>query len=84
MRSAEARPAKPSAIGGTWHTEGCPFHGSSAKPSTCEYLFLSLRYYICIHSLREHDEMLFYHEGGVDVGDVDSKAVRYARAGLLA
>jgi len=36
----------------------------------------SAEYYICIHSLREHDEMLFYHEGGVDVGDVDSKAMR--------
>ena len=27
-------------------------------------------------SCRETDEILFYHEGGVDVGDVDSKAVR--------
>jgi hypothetical protein len=36
----------------------------------------SAEYYICIHSLREYDEMLFYHEGGVDVGDVDAKAVR--------
>jgi len=36
----------------------------------------SAEYYICIHSLREKDEMLFYHEGGVDVGDVDAKAVR--------
>ena len=33
-------------------------------------------YYICIHSLREYDEILFYHEGGVDVGDVDAKAVK--------
>jgi ATP citrate (pro-S)-lyase len=31
-------------------------------------------FYICIHSLRYHDEILFYHEGGVDVGDVDTKA----------
>jgi len=34
-------------------------------------------YYICIQSYRNHDEVLFYHEGGVDVGDVDSKAERY-------
>ena len=25
-------------------------------------------------SHRYHDEILFYHEGGVDVGDVDAKA----------
>eukprot|EP00968_Pinguiococcus_pyrenoidosus_P011921 scaffold1004_cov269-Pinguiococcus_pyrenoidosus.AAC.13 len=33
-------------------------------------------YYICIQSHREADEFLFHHEGGVDVGDVDAKAVR--------
>jgi len=33
-------------------------------------------YYVCIHSLREGDEILFYHEGGVDIGDVDAKASR--------
>jgi ATP citrate (pro-S)-lyase len=33
-------------------------------------------YYICIQSFRETDEILFYHEGGVDVGDVDAKGVR--------
>jgi len=33
-------------------------------------------YYICIVSKREGDEILFHHEGGVDVGDVDAKAVR--------
>jgi ATP citrate (pro-S)-lyase len=31
-------------------------------------------YYICIQSVREGDEILFTHEGGVDVGDVDEKA----------
>ena len=31
-------------------------------------------YYVCIQSVREGEEILFYHEGGVDVGDVDSKA----------
>ncbi|CAG8934450.1 unnamed protein product [Penicillium salamii] len=30
--------------------------------------------YICINSVREGDWILFYHEGGVDVGDVDAKA----------
>lgn len=33
-------------------------------------------YYICIQSNREGEEILFYHEGGVDVGDVDAKAAR--------
>ena len=29
-----------------------------------------------LQSFRDNDEILFYHEGGVDVGDVDSKGVR--------
>ncbi|NND65874.1 MAG: ATPase [Gammaproteobacteria bacterium] len=33
-------------------------------------------YYFAIHSQREHDEILFYHQGGVDVGDIDAKALR--------
>ncbi|CAE7898986.1 ACLY, partial [Symbiodinium sp. KB8] len=33
--------------------------------------------YVCIQSVREGEEILFYHEGGVDVGDVDAKATRY-------
>lgn len=35
-------------------------------------------YYVCIQSHRYYDEILFYHEGGVDIGDVDSKAERMA------
>jgi len=30
--------------------------------------------YVCIYSKRDKDVILFYHEGGVDIGDVDSKA----------
>lgn len=33
-------------------------------------------YYVAIHSERDGDEILFYKEGGVDVGDVDAKAKR--------
>lgn len=33
-------------------------------------------YYICIQSDREGEEILFYSQGGVDVGDVDAKASR--------
>jgi ATP citrate (pro-S)-lyase len=32
--------------------------------------------YICIQSHRSIDEIYFYHQGGVDVGDVDEKALR--------
>ncbi|SPQ95814.1 ATP citrate synthase [Plasmodiophora brassicae] len=33
-------------------------------------------YYLCITTERSCDVILFHHEGGVDVGDVDAKAVR--------
>ncbi|CCI11107.1 hypothetical protein ABG067_003067 [Albugo candida] len=33
-------------------------------------------HYLCIISKREGDEILFYHQGGVDVGHVDQKAAR--------
>jgi ATP citrate (pro-S)-lyase len=33
-------------------------------------------YYICIYSHREGETILFHHEGGVDVGDVDAKALK--------
>lgn len=36
----------------------------------------SEEFYVCVFSKREGDEILFHHEGGVDVGDVDAKAVR--------
>ncbi|XP_044762931.1 ATP-citrate synthase [Coccinella septempunctata] len=32
--------------------------------------------YVCIYSSRNCDTILFYHQGGVDIGDVDSKAVK--------
>ncbi|KAJ3531896.1 hypothetical protein NM688_g7504 [Phlebia brevispora] len=32
-------------------------------------------YYVCINSQREGDLILFTHEGGVDIGDVDAKAL---------
>ncbi len=33
-------------------------------------------YYVCIYATREGNTVLFHHEGGVDIGDVDSKAKR--------
>lgn len=32
--------------------------------------------YVCIYSHRHSDTILFYHRGGVDIGDVDAKALR--------
>uniref|UniRef100_A0A1W7RAR5 ATP-citrate synthase n=1 Tax=Hadrurus spadix TaxID=141984 RepID=A0A1W7RAR5_9SCOR len=32
--------------------------------------------YVCIYSHRHADTILFHHEGGVDIGDVDAKAFR--------
>ncbi len=31
-------------------------------------------YYVCIRSVRKGDEILFYHHGGINVGDVDTKS----------
>ncbi|CAI9728171.1 ATP-citrate synthase isoform X2 [Octopus vulgaris] len=33
-------------------------------------------YYVCIYSQRYENVILFHHEGGVDIGDVDAKAKR--------
>ncbi|GAA97290.1 uncharacterized protein L969DRAFT_84276 [Mixia osmundae IAM 14324] len=33
-------------------------------------------YYVCINSVREGDIILFTHEGGIEVGDVDAKALK--------
>jgi len=33
-------------------------------------------FYICLYSDREGENILFHHEGGVDIGDVDSKALK--------
>jgi ATP citrate (pro-S)-lyase len=32
-------------------------------------------FYVCIYSHREGETILFHHEGGIDIGDVDSKAL---------
>jgi len=34
--------------------------------------------YICIYSNRDGEIILFHHEGGIDIGDVDSKALKYS------
>ena len=49
--------------------DGCPL---------TEFALLSpaSEYYVCINSVREGDMILFTHEGGVDIGDVDAKAAK--------
>lgn len=42
---------------------------TSSRPPCSEY-------YVCVNSVREGDTILFTHEGGVDIGDVDAKATR--------
>lgn len=32
--------------------------------------------YICIYSHRKADTILFHHQGGIDIGDVDAKALK--------
>ncbi|XP_065840261.1 ATP-citrate synthase-like [Oscarella lobularis] len=34
-------------------------------------------YYVCIFSTRDGDRLLFHHEGGVDIGNVEEKALAY-------
>lgn len=34
------------------------------------------KYYVCINSAREGDYILFTHHGGVDIGDIDAKALK--------
>lgn len=33
-------------------------------------------FYLCIYATREGDHVLFHHQGGVEVGDVDATAQR--------
>lgn len=43
------------------------------------YIILQLQAeeaYVCIYSERTSDIILFYHQGGVDIGDVDAKALK--------
>lgn len=41
----------------------------SARPQEEEF-------YLCIYATREGDHVLFHHQGGVEVGDVDATAQR--------
>jgi len=32
--------------------------------------------YVCIYSHRKADTILFHHQGGIDIGDIDAKALK--------
>ena len=40
------------------------------------FIFQSEEAYVCIYSHRSADTILFTPEGGVDIGDVDAKALK--------
>lgn len=42
----------------------------------CVFSFQDEEAYVCIYSHRSADTILFHHEGGVDIGDVDAKALK--------
>lgn len=42
----------------------------------CRSFFQDEEAYVCIYSHRAADTILFYHQGGVDIGDVDAKALK--------
>ena len=53
-------------------------------PTHVELIFYLLfvdqeeEYYLCIYAQRDCDTILFHHEGGVDIGDVDSKVSTFS------
>lgn len=63
---------------------GKEFHIGSAKGKLKNFLIEPFvphqqneEFYVCIYSHRCADTILFHHEGGIDIGDVDAKAVKY-------
>lgn len=55
--------------------DGCILK-ESPSPLCPSNLFKDDEYYICIYAERAGNVLLFHHEGGVDIGDVDAKATK--------
>lgn len=51
-------------------------HPGPHSPPPCPIAAQSDEYYLCIYAERHHNTILFHHEGGVDIGDVDAKATK--------
>ena len=55
---------------------GCPPVLPRLETALCLTYFITVQAeesYVCIYSNRDADVILFCHEGGVDIGDVESK-----------
>ena len=50
------------------------FYFGKSWPSGVSFSFQSEEAYICIYSVRDKDVILFCHEGGIDIGNVEDKA----------
>ena len=45
--------------------------------------FQNEEFYVCIYSHRSADTILFHHEGGIDIGDVDAKVIQLIGQGQV-
>ena len=74
--------AKPITIYGKFDSDGKPLDKGITGQLThfiikpCAFYKESDECYIAIMSTKDGDTIMFYHQGGVNVGDVDSKAAR--------
>ncbi len=74
--------AKPITIHGTFDSDGKPLDKGITGQLThfiikpCAFYKESDECYVAIMSTKDGDTIMFYHKGGVNVGDVDSKASR--------
>ncbi len=73
---------KPISIYGTFDSDGKPLDKGITGQLThfiikpCAFYKESDECYVAIMSTKDGDTIMFYHQGGVNVGDVDSKASR--------
>jgi ATP citrate (pro-S)-lyase len=76
--------AKPITIYGTFNSDGKPLDKGITGQLThfiikpCAYYKESDECYVAIMSTKDGDTIMFYNQGGVNIGDVDSKAERLA------
>ena len=47
------------------------------------FFFQNEEFYVCIYSHRSADTILFHHEGGIDIGDVDAKVIQLIGQGQV-
>jgi len=42
-----------------------------------------MKNFMCVYSHRSADTILFHHEGGIDIGDVDAKVIQLIGQGQV-